>query len=133
MAFLVFHIGGSLIDSPTFAVGDSYCAISNSLALGSYTYPGTGTQLYVTGNTTLNGTLSVTSGGASITGSTVAQDITCTTLTASGTVSGTGFASLLSPYALATSISRYTASSPISFSYVTTFNSPDQGLSLIHI
>ena len=97
------------------------------MAVGSYTDPGTGTQLYVTGNTTLNGTLSVTSGGASITGSTVAQDIICTTLTASGTVSGAGFANLLSPYALATSISRYTARDPIYFSLVGTFNSPDLG------
>jgi YVTN family beta-propeller protein len=48
-----FHIGGASPDAPTLAVGDSYAAVANKLAIGSYTSP---TQtLEVTGSMRLTG------------------------------------------------------------------------------
>ena len=89
-----FHIGGG--ESPSLAIGDSYCAISNCLTIGNYTYPGAGTQLYVNGNSTLNGGLNVT-----------------------GSVSGTGITNLLSPYATISSLSSYVLTSSLPANSIT--------------
>ena len=177
-------MGGTNLASPTFAVGDTYCAVGNKLMVGSYGYPTGNITFYCSGYShflnyvqcdgqitasamiinnaaSVGNGLTITNGGCNITGglvcannivlpsgnltvstgSTIAQDITCTTLTASGTVSGTGITNLLSPYALtsslsnyattaylssnyalATSITNYISSSPIIFSLITTIS-----------
>jgi len=45
-----FHIGGQFLDEPTFAIGDTYCAVGNKLTVGSYGYPVDPNQFYVNGN-----------------------------------------------------------------------------------
>ena len=84
------HVGGASPDAPTLAVGDYHCAVSSKLSVGSYSYPTD--QLYVAGNETLTGTL--TCSGVKCSGA----------LSVSGTLSGTGFDSLLSPYALTANV-----------------------------
>jgi len=49
-----FHIGGSSPDNPTLAIGDSYAAVENKLAIGSYTLPTA--QLNISAGTTSAGT-----------------------------------------------------------------------------
>ena len=44
-----FQMGGINLDAPTFAVGDSYCAVGNKLMVGSYAYPTGIISLYCSG------------------------------------------------------------------------------------
>ena len=101
--------------APSFATGDNYCAVGNKLVVGSYGYPTGTTQFYVSGN-------SVFTGNATLGGN----------LFVSGTLSGAGFDSLLSPDALKASVPPpyYTASPLLGSLQLTGANAGQVQLSL---
>ena len=44
-----FQMGGTNLDAPTFAFGDSYCAVGNKLMVGAYGYPTGNITFYLSG------------------------------------------------------------------------------------